>query len=110
MTKLLKTLFAFLLFTGVAFAKDLTFQSGDWRITLTDTLCKNGVVLQLADMIGLPDEYKKNLMTGSLTGPGDKTFDMCYIVDPENVNQLFVIAETGDMGILDIDPKKPAGI
>ena len=47
---------------------------------------------------------------GTVTPPGLPAAKLCYISNPNNRNQIFIIIEDGSMGVVEIVSKKPEGI
>ena len=103
-----------LLSTGAIAAKSpdtLTFSREGVSITLTQKVCTNpSIMAMVATMFDPKSPYKDKFMAGTVTYQ-KKTNDICYVVNMENPNEIFVIdADDGPVGVIEIEVKKPAGL
>ena len=88
-----------------AHSKDRVVEVNGMTLTLTDKPCSNKTVLQLADMAGLPPELRKDFKQGK-GKQEDVKAEICYVENPQNKNEIFVIDELGGMGNLELPGKK----
>ena len=94
-----------LLSTGAIAAKSpvdtLTFTREGVSVTLTQKVCTNPSILAMvAAMFDPKSPYKDKFMAGTITFQS-KTNDLCYVVNMENPNEIFIIdAEDGPVGVV----------
>ena len=115
MKYILSLLAALLLSTGAIAAKSpvdtLTFERGGLSVTLTQKACTNPVIVAVIEAMFDPKSpYKDKFMAGTVTYQ-KKTNDICYVVNTENPNEIFIIdSEEGPVGVVEIEVKKPVGL
>ena len=105
--KLLLSLFTslLLLFSPSLFAKDLVIKRDGVTLTLTQESCTNPIVLFFARSLPLEQKHMDNLLTGKIEYQGREN-GLCYVVNPEDVNQIFIIdEEDGPVGVVELAPK-----
>ena len=117
MIKYLALLASLLLAVSVPLAaqqsnKDVyTFQRNGYEVTLTKLACKDKVILEMAKEVQLLDGSKPEWYTAMIKPPMDeKTYKMCYVVNPANFNEIYFIIEDGTQGGLEIVEKKEPGV
>ena len=89
-----------------------TFVYEGATFTLTHQECANADIVTIVKDMKLPDGSKPRWYAGTasyLTIPG-KEFKMCYVMNPENPSELYVMDEEGDGGRVDVPGSKPMGI
>lgn len=104
MKKLLSLVLVFLLSACHPFEKSITVSTdGGAKVTLTDSKCKNEQILTYAQFMRI-----QNPMFAGKTEFQGKTYANCYFFIGEDFKMVWVIDETGDMGSVSLEAKKPA--
>ena len=83
-------------------AQEVSADFGGNKVTLTTKECKNPVILAM-----LKQEYHAQFKAGTVLFQG-KSFDMCWILDPRDTTQIYLIDIEGDSGFLPIELFKPS--
>lgn len=78
--------------------KDQVISGDGYVATLTQAKCKNSKVLELASMIGMPQEVQKDLKAGTVVLESGATHQFCYVSNRTNPSYIFVIDDEGGMG------------
>lgn len=100
----MKTLLACLLLVASAVhAAEVEIRLSKGVVRLTDKPCTEAKVASQ-----IKPEYQAQFRAGTIVWEGVK-LSLCWVVDPSDSTQVFVIDETGDRGTLPIAAFKPVG-
>ena len=89
-----------------------TFDYEGAKFTLTHQPCANKEILEMVKLVKLQDGSLPKWYAGTalyLTIPGQQ-FDMCFVVNPENPLQVYVMDTDGDGGVIERPFPKPEGV
>jgi hypothetical protein len=87
-----------------------TFAYNAMAFTLTHQPCVDKVILEITKDVKLNDGSKPVWYAGKVVYPGNVPYEMCYIVNPLNTLQLYVIDTDGDGGLIERPAPKPEGV
>ena len=100
----MKTLLACLLLSAsVATAAEVEIRLSKGVVRLSDQACVDSKVTAL-----IKPEFQSQFRAGTLVWEGVK-LSLCWVIDPSDPKQVFLIDETGDRGTLPIAAFKPVG-
>lgn len=107
MTKLLLSAFLVLSLSAcdVFGTKAEVFTWNTMEFSLTQEVCKDAEILALAKQINLRDELYASFFTGKVTEDKVDT-KMCWVANPDDPSNVFVIDEKGNMGVVERPVKK----
>lgn len=92
------------------FSKDRVVSWRDMQFTLTTNKCSNKEISKAFDELGLKPEYVGRVFDGTVTNAAGKKKAICYVAEIGKPNNIALIDEDGDGGIINLDEKKSPGL
>ena len=101
----MKTLLAcLLLVASTVHAAEVEIRLSKGVVRLSDKACADPKVASL-----IKPEFQGQFRAGTIVWEGVK-LSLCWVIDPSDPKQVFLIDETGDRGTLPIAAFKPVGL